>query len=107
MDLRRGFDKVLQMRPSQKVPQRHEFAVIFVLDVDDAPSVLPASYGSSAHDYGFLRSDDSKRDEVLDLCVHGALFFILLVVVVGVHSEVVESKFLLDALFEFHAFFER
>ena len=40
VDLRSGLDKILQMGPEQEVAKGDEFAVVLVLDVDDAPSVL-------------------------------------------------------------------
>lgn len=36
----------------------------------------------------------------LDLSIHGALLIIELVVIVGIHLQVVEGKFFLDSLFE-------
>ena len=77
----------------------------FILDVDDAPSVLAASNRSSSHDDVLLRADDSERNEVFDFAVSCALLTVLLVVVVGVHAEIMESEFFFDPLLKGHAFF--
>lgn len=42
----------------------------------------------------------------LDLSVDGALLVVELVIIIGVHLQVVESKLLLDALLEGQALFE-
>lgn len=43
----------------------------------------------------------------LDLDVHGTLLIVKLVIIIGVHLQVVESKFLLDSLLECLALLER
>lgn len=80
--------------------------MVLVLDVDDAPAVLAAAHGSPADDDGVLAADDGEGDHAVDAGVGGAFLLVLLVVVVGVHAEVVEGEFLLDALFEGHALFQ-
>ena len=74
--------------------------MVFVLDIDYAPSVLTTADRFSAYDYVLLRSNDGKRDELLHLSVGCSLFFVVLLVVVWEHPQVVESKFLLNALLE-------
>ena len=103
MNLRRRFDEILEVGPGQKVAQRDELAVVLVLDVDDAPSVLPASDLLAVHDDALFRSDDSEGDEVLHLGVHAAFVVVVLFVVVGEHAEVVEEEFFFDAFFEGHS----
>lgn len=49
---------------------------------------------------------DDKRKTNLDLDIHHALLVIQFVVVIGIHLEVVEGKFLLDALLESLSFFQ-
>ena len=93
------------MRASQEVPQRNKLAMVLILDIYDAPAVLAASYLAPTYDNRVLGAYDSKGDEVFDGGVCGALFLVLLVVVVGVHAKVMEGEFLLDSFFECHAFF--
>lgn len=50
VDLRCGFDQVLEMGSGQEVPQRDEFAMVFVFHVDDSPSILTTSHRSPTHD---------------------------------------------------------
>lgn len=106
MDLGGGLDKILEMGPRQEVPQQDELAVVFILDVDDAPAVLSTSNGASAHDDGVLGPYHGEGNEIFDTAVDRALLFVLLVIVVRIHSEVMESKFFPDPLFECHALFE-
>ncbi len=80
--------------------------MVLVFYIDDAPAVLTAADLTPIDDNGVLRADDSKGNEVFDAAVHGALFLVLFLVVVGVHAEVVEGELFLDALLEFHALFE-
>ena len=94
------------MRPRQEVPQRHELAVVFILDIDDAPAVLTPAHRASTHDNGVLTTDDGEGDHCVDGGIGGALFFVLFVVVVGVHAQVMEGEFFLDTLLEGHALFE-
>jgi hypothetical protein len=97
--------------------------VVLVFNVDHAPSVLSAANLLSVDNDVLLASDDGKGDDILamlaikqyretseyaypDLNVHHTLLVIQLVIVVGVHLQVVESKFLLDPLFEFLSLFQ-
>lgn len=104
--LTRRLNQILQVRPRQEIPQRDKLAMIFILHVDNAPTVLPTADLATIDDNRVLRADDGERDEVFDVGVQGAFFFILFVVVVGVHAEVVEGEFFLNALLEGEAFFE-
>lgn len=40
VDLRCGFDQVLEVGASEEVSEVDEFAVVLILNVDDTPSVL-------------------------------------------------------------------
>lgn len=53
------------MCPGQEVAQVDEFAVILVLDVDDAPAVLPATDGTAVDCDGLFAADDGEWDELL------------------------------------------
>lgn len=106
MDLTRRLNQVLQVRSGQEVPQAHKLAVTLVLHVNDPPTVLATADLTAIDDDAVFGSDDSERDEVFEMGVEMALFFVLLVVIVGVHAEVVEGEFFLDALFEGKALFE-
>lgn len=106
MDLTRCLNQVLQMRPRQEVPQAYKLAMVLVLHVDDAPTVLATADLAAVDDDTILGADDSERDEVFEVGVEMTLFFVLLVIIVGVHTEVMEGKFFLDALFEGKALFK-
>ena len=43
MNLRCGFDKILEVCASEEVSKVDEFAVVLILHVDDSPSVLTSS----------------------------------------------------------------
>ena len=106
MDLGSRLDQVLQVGARQEVPQVDEFAMVLILDIDDAPSVLTAADRAPSHDDVLLRADDGKGDEVFHLGVGGTFVLVVLVVVVGEHTEVVKGEFFLDARFEGLALFE-
>ena len=103
MNLRSRLDQILQMSPRQEISQRHEFAVVLVFHVDDAPAILAAPDLTPVDDNGVLGADDCEGYKVFDAAVHGTLFLVLFLVVVRVHAQVVESKLLLNTLFEGHA----
>lgn len=106
MDLRGRLDQILEMCPCQEISQRHEFAMVLVFYIDDAPAVLAAPDLTPVDDNGVLGADDGEGYEFFDAAVHGTLFLVLLLVLVGVHAEVVESELFLDALLECHALVE-
>lgn len=106
MDLTCRLNQVLQMRPRQEVSQADKFAVILVFHVDHPPAILTAAHRTTANDDGVLATNDGKGDHAVDTGIHGTFLLILLVVVIWVHAEVVEGKFLLDALLEGHALFK-
>jgi hypothetical protein len=43
VDLRGGFDQVLEVGSGEEVSEVDELAVVLILDVDDTPSVLAAT----------------------------------------------------------------
>lgn len=105
------------MRAEEEVPQVDELAVVLILDVDNAPPVLTTADLLAIDNDGLLGADNSEGDQALfstlvaahqckpsrtnlNLAIDGTLLIIKLVVVVGVHLEVVERKLLLDALLE-------
>jgi hypothetical protein len=54
---------------------------------------------------GHIRSTGSRRPD-LDLGINRTLFVIKFVIIIGVHFQIVESEFFLDALLERLAFLE-
>jgi hypothetical protein len=65
VDLGRRLDEVLEVRAEEEVPEVDEFAVVFVLDVDDAPPVLAAPDLLAIDNDGLLGADDGEGDQVL------------------------------------------
>lgn len=53
------------MGAGQEVSQVNEFAVVLVLDVNDAPAVLTAANLLAVDDNVLLAPDNSKRNDVL------------------------------------------
>ena len=53
------------MCPQQEVTQVDEFAVVLILDVDDAPSVLAAADLLAVDDDVLLGANDSEGNEAL------------------------------------------
>lgn len=127
VDLAGGLNQVLQVGTGQEVAQVNELAVVLVLDVDDTPAVLAAANLLAVDNNGLLTADDGEGDDILqrkwletnnngivcadtiaylNLSVDGTLLIVQLVVIVGVHLQVVESELLLDALLESLALFE-
>ena len=101
--------------------------MVLILDIDDSPPVLTTADLLAVDDDRLLRSDNRKGNKTLffvlvstssksygirimithvDLPVDSPLLIIKLVVVVGVHLQVVESKLLLDTLLESLALLE-
>lgn len=66
VDLGRRLDEVLQVCPCEEIAEEDKFAVVLVLDVDDAPAILTASDLAAGDDDGLLGSDDRKGDNVLE-----------------------------------------
>lgn len=53
--------------PSQEVPQVVELAMLLILDVDDAPSVLATANRSTIDNDISFRANDSEWDHVLSV----------------------------------------
>jgi len=106
VDLASRFDKILKMGSREEVSKVYEFAVVFVLDIDDAPFVLSPADLLATNNDGLFAANDRKGDDVLDCGIGGTLLVVELVIVVRVHLEVVEGELLLDSLFEGSAFLE-
>lgn len=65
VDLRCGLDEILEMGAEKEVAEVDEFAMVLVLDVDDAPAVLATPNLLAVDDDGLLRSNDGEGDEAL------------------------------------------
>lgn len=65
MDLACCFDKVLKMGASQEVPQIHKLAVVLILHINDAPSILTATNLLTIDNDCFLTADDSEWNDIL------------------------------------------
>lgn len=59
-------DEVLQVRSEQEVAQVHELAVVLVLDVDNAPSVLATTNLLAVNDDVLLGTDNREGNKVLE-----------------------------------------
>lgn len=94
MDLRGGFDEVLEMGAGEEVAEVDEFAMVLVFDINDAPAVLTASDLLSTNNDSLLRADDGEWNDVLDLSIEGNFFLVVLLIIVWIHAQVVESEFL-------------
>lgn len=124
MDLAGGLDQVLEVGAGEEVTEVDEFAVPLVFDVDGAPAVLAggdvaavvwlvkelkkgySSSNSPVNVHGVLGANDSEWNDGFDLGVHSSLLRVVLLVLVRVHPDVVESELLLDAVLELLALLE-
>ena len=107
MNLACRFNEILQMGPRQEVSQRYEFAMVLILHIDHTPSVLSTAHRTTVDNDRVLGSNNCKGDQIFDVGIHGTFFFILLIIVVRVHPQIMEGKFLPDALLEGLALFHR
>lgn len=124
VDLACGLDKILEMSAGEEVTEVDKFAVPLVLYVDGTPAVLTGGNIASVqilalvtiqmrlcsclpvNVHGVLRANNGEGNDGLDLSVHSGLFRIVLLVLVGVHPDVVEGELLLDAILELLALLE-
>lgn len=65
VDLGGGLDKVLEVGSEQKVSQIDEFAVVLILNVDDAPAVLTTADLLAVDNDVLLRANNRKRNQAL------------------------------------------
>lgn len=65
VDLGGGLDKVLEVGSEQKVSQVDEFAVVLILNVDDAPAVLTTADLLAVDNDVLLRANNRKRNQAL------------------------------------------
>lgn len=65
VDLRSRLDQVLEVRAEEEVSEVDEFAVVLVLDVDNAPPVLATPDLLAVDDDGLLGTDNSEGDQTL------------------------------------------
>ena len=66
VDLRSSLDQVLKVSSQEEVAQVNEFAVVLVLNVDYAPSVLAATDLLAIDDDGFFGANDGEGNEILE-----------------------------------------
>jgi hypothetical protein len=68
VDLRSRLDEVLEVRAEEEVPQVDEFAVVLVLDVDNAPPVLATPDLLAIDNDGLLGADNGEGNQTLLAC---------------------------------------
>ena len=124
VDLASGFNQVLEVGTRQEVSQIDKLAVGFILDVDDAPTILSTADLPAIDDDVLFTAHNRKRNDILqrtvssnmtgeeedteylDLNINGTLLVIEFIIIIGIHFQVVKSKLLLDSLLESLAFIE-
>ena len=85
VDLTGGLNEVLKMCACQEVSQIHKLAMVLVFDIDYSPSILAASNLLATNNDCLLASNNSERNDVLDLSIDSALLLVKLVIVVRIH----------------------
>ena len=65
VDLRGGFDEILQVGSEKEVSQVDKFAVVLIFNVNDTPAVLAAANLLAIDNDGLFGTDDSKRNQAL------------------------------------------
>lgn len=121
VDLASGLDQVLQVGAGEEVAEVDKLAVVLVLDIDHTPAVLATADLLAVDDNGLLATDNGEGDDFLyslvrslphkkgvgekpisylNLSVDRALLVVELIIIVGVHLQVVERELLLNALLE-------
>lgn len=65
MDLRSCFDQILKMGSGKEISEIDEFAVVLILYVNDAPSVLASSNLFASNNDRFLGSNNGEGNNVL------------------------------------------
>lgn len=67
----------------------HEFAVAFILHIDNPVSILPAPHLFSIDDHAFLAADNSERDKRTNAFVQFAFFFFVILIVERIDTDVI------------------
>lgn len=104
VNLTGSFDQILQVGAKEEIAQVDEIRMSLVLHVDCSPSVLPCRHLPAVDHTGAFTPDHGERGEFLDGGIGGSFLLIQVLVIIGVHSEIVELKLLSNPLFESSAF---
>lgn len=80
--------------------------MLFVLNINHSPPVLSTSYWFSINDDISLRSNNCERNHVSDSFIELFLFWIVIIVVEGVNSNVVVKEFGANPLLESFPFLQ-
>jgi len=107
MDLRRGFDEVLQVCPGQEIAQVDKFAMLLVLNIDDPPPILSPANALPINDDRAFRADDCEGNHRPDLGVDLNLLIIRLLGVKRVQADVVVNELGPNLLLERESLFHR
>jgi len=67
VDLRRRLDEILEVGAEEEVSEIDKFAVVLILNVDHAPSVLATTNLLAVDNDRLLGTDDGERNQVLSL----------------------------------------
>ena len=107
MDLAGSFNQVLQVGAEKEIAQVDEVRMVLVLNVDCSPSVLPCGHLPAVDHTGAFAADHGERSKFLDGGIGGSFLIIQVLIVVRVHSEVVELELLPNSLLESSALLGR
>jgi len=103
VDLSGGLNQVLQMSPREEIAEVDKLAVVLVLDVDDAPSVLAPAHRLAVDNHVSLGAYDSERNDVSDAFVQQRLLLIVLIRVERVQADVMVQQLGTDSVLEIEA----
>ena len=65
VDLRSGVNQILEVGSGKEVSEVDKFAVVFILNIDDSPSVLTPTDLLASNDDRLLGSNDGEWNNVL------------------------------------------
>jgi len=67
VNLSSRLDEVLQVCSCEEVAEVHKFAVVGILNIYNTPAVLATTYGLALDDYIVLGTNNSERDDLLEM----------------------------------------
>jgi len=107
VDLSRRLDQILEVGPCQEVSQVDKLAVVFVLNINHTPAVLPTTYGFSVNDHIPLRANYRKWDDVPNTFIELCFLLVVLVSIKRVKSNVVVQQLGANSFLKVEALIER
>jgi len=93
VNLGRGLDQILQVRPRKEIAQRHELAVRLILNVHHTPTISPCAHGFTTNYHFPFGTNHGEWDHFPNVFIELHFLVIVIVSIKRIETNVLVGEF--------------